>query len=96
MEVVKNAAQFFELTLLLCSGAGIFKLVGELSDLFLCIFAAADQFARDPAARAKPHRLELTFWSERAIGQATLSVSQDPSKKTTFALPLSLEFSSRS
>jgi len=41
-----------------------------------------------------PPRLELTFWSERAIGQATLSVSRDLSQKTASALPLSLEFSS--
>jgi hypothetical protein len=37
--------------------------------------------------------LELTFWSERAIGQATLSVSRDLSQKAASALSLSLEFS---
>jgi hypothetical protein len=49
VEVVKNAAQFFELTLLLCSGAGVVTLLRELSDLLLCVFAAADEFARDLA-----------------------------------------------
>src|SRR5260370_16412876 len=49
MDIVQDAAQLFELTLLLCSGAGMFTLFVEFSDLLLCIFAAADQFATDPA-----------------------------------------------
>src|ERR1700681_1878554 len=48
--VVQDATQLFELTLLRrCSGAGMFKLVGELSDPLLCILTAADLFATDPA-----------------------------------------------
>ena len=38
--------------------------------------------------------LELTFWSARAIGQATLSVFLGSVLKTASALPLFLEFSS--
>src|SRR5258708_1992609 len=49
MDIVQDAAQLFELTLLLCSGAGMFTLFVEFSDLLLCIFASADQFAKDPA-----------------------------------------------
>ncbi len=49
VDAVQVAAQLFELMLLLCSGAGVFKLVVGLSDLLLCIFTAEEQFARDPA-----------------------------------------------
>ena len=49
VNVVQDAAQLFELTLLLCSGARVFTLLGELRELLLCVFAAADEFARDPA-----------------------------------------------
>jgi hypothetical protein len=46
VNVVQDAAQLFELTLLLSSGARVFTLLGELRELLLCVFAAADEFAR--------------------------------------------------
>jgi hypothetical protein len=46
VDVVQDTAQLFELTLL-GSGAGVFTLFVEFSELLLCIFTAAEQFAAD-------------------------------------------------
>jgi hypothetical protein len=49
VSVVQDTAQFFELTLLLLhSEVGLWRLVAEFSELFLCILTAAESFAIDP------------------------------------------------